>query len=137
VGADEAEHVITPRVWGTLYTRGDDVKTYATRRPGEPIRYEHARPFYVPTDWDALRGPVTGVVTLPLHLDWSSSNAYALEDPRRLRSLYSTVIQEATSDEDLERYLDGATLRREWRRLRMPPYVRDAWENAFPEIIAG
>ncbi|HQR79125.1 MAG TPA: hypothetical protein PLT68_02775 [Actinomycetota bacterium] len=112
------------------------MKAYAARRSGEPVRYEHTRPFFVPDDLETLQGPTSGVVTLPIHLDWSASNTYILSNPRRVRSLYSTVIQQATSEEELRTYLDCGTLRREWRGLRMPPYVRAVWEARFPDLAA-
>lgn len=112
------------------------MKAYAERRSGEPARYEHTRPFVVPDDLETLHGPTSGVVTLPIHLDWSASNTYILSNPRRVRTLYSTVIQQATSEEELRTYLDNGTLRREWRGLRMPPYVRAAWETRFPDLAA-
>jgi hypothetical protein len=112
------------------------MKVYAARRAGQPVRYENTRPFFVADDLESLRGPTVGVVTLPIHLDWSASNTYDLSDQRRVRTFYSTVIQQATSEEELQAYLDAVTLRREWQGLRMPPYVRAAWETRFPELAA-
>lgn len=97
------------------------MKAYAARRSGEPVRYEHTRPFFVPDNLEALHGPTSGTVTLPIHLDWSASNTYILSNPRRVRSLYSTVIQQATSEEELQTYLDCDTLRREWRGAAHAP----------------
>ncbi len=110
------------------------MKTYAAPRAGLPVRYEHTRPIFTPDDLSALRGPTQGTVTLPIHLDWSTSNTYDLSKRNRVRSLYSTVIQQATSEHDLETYLNEHTLRREWRHLRIPPHIRDAWESAHPEV---
>lgn len=92
------------------------------------------RPTVLPGSLAALDGPTEGIVELPLHLDWSSANRYDLAVPRRLETLYRTVLIEARSPADLS-YLDGATLKTLWLELRLPHWIRRDWEQAFPELI--
>ncbi|MEU4382373.1 hypothetical protein [Micromonospora echinofusca] len=97
-------------------------------------RYADQRPYVVADRLDALRGPTNGVVSLDRRLDWSGRARYDLDNPRRLASMYETVLREATAPNDLTRWLDGATLQRLWPALVVPPQVRRLWEARFPEL---
>lgn len=76
-------------------------------------------------------------MVLNRRLDWSGRAGYDLANPRRLASMYVTVLREATSPDDLARWLDGPTLVRLWPELVLPPQVRRPWEARFPEVVAG
>lgn len=95
---------------------------------------QYAKPFAVADDLALLRGPTTGVVTLPRHLDWSGSADYDLDSPGRVVDLYRTVLIEATKPDDLHLFLDRAILTRLWPSLWLPPGVRRAWEERFREL---
>src|SRR3712207_394454 len=94
----------------------------------------YAKPLVVADDLALLSGSTTGVVTLPRHLDWSGSADYDLNSPGRVVDLYRTVLIEATKPADLHDSLDRATLTRLWRSLWLPPDLRRAWEERFPEL---
>lgn len=96
--------------------------------------YEDGRPYTVPDSLEELTGPTTGVVELPLRLDWSEQGRYDLSDQRQLNLMYERVIRESMRVEDLRAYLDGAMLRRVWRRLWLPRKVRSLWESRFPSL---
>jgi hypothetical protein len=51
--------------------------------------------------------------------------------------MYETVLREATSPDDLARWLDGPTLVRLWPELVLPPQVRQLWETRFPQLAAS
>jgi hypothetical protein len=95
------------------------------------ILYEDGRPYTVPNSLEELTGPTTGVVELPLRLDWSEQGRYDLSDPRQLCLMYEVVIRESMRVEDLRAFLDGSTLRRVWRRLWLPRKVRALWDSRF------
>ena len=59
---------------------------------------------------DDLRGPTEGTVNLPQHLDWSGNASYDLDKPARLASMYRTVLNEASSTDDLRAWIDGRML---------------------------
>ncbi|MFC7276804.1 hypothetical protein ACFQS1_22670 [Paractinoplanes rhizophilus] len=82
-------------------------------------------------DLALLNGPITGVVTLPRHLDWSGAADYDLDAPGRMVDLYRTVLIEATKPADLHDFLDRETLARLWRALWLPPDLRRAWEERY------
>ncbi|MGH3260509.1 MAG: hypothetical protein ACRDNS_00795 [Trebonia sp.] len=94
----------------------------------------YRRPYAVPESLDLLRGPSTGTVRLPAHLDWSGSAAYDLDAPGRIVDLYRTVLIEAAGPADLYAYLDAAMLRRLWAMLWLPTALRRAWEQKFPVL---
>lgn len=98
------------------------------------VLYEDGRPYTVPDSLEELTGPTTGVVELPLRLDWSEQGRYDLSDQRQLNLMYEVVIRESMRVEDLRAFLDGPTLRRVWRRLWLPRKVRALWEARFASL---
>ena len=95
-------------------------------------RYQ--RPYAVPERLDLLRGPSSGTVHLPSHLDWSGSAVYDLDAPGRVVDLYRAVLIEAANPQDLYAYLDERVLRRLWALLWLPAQLRRAWEQRFPVL---
>lgn len=93
------------------------------------------RPIVLPPSLSLLDGPRTGVVELPVHLDWTPTNLYDLSSPQRVRTLCSTVLENALNPEDF-RYLNRDTLRETWAVLRLPRNTRAVWESAFPSLAA-
>lgn len=100
-------------------------------------RYADQRPYVVADRLEDLRGPTRGVVNLDRRLDWSGRARYDLGNPRRLASMYETVLREATAPDDLTRWLNGATLLRLWPSLVLPPQVRQLWEARIPELASA
>ncbi|MGN9911101.1 hypothetical protein ACTMTJ_26450 [Phytohabitans sp. LJ34] len=100
-------------------------------------RYADQRPYAVASRLADLHGPTSGVVRLERRLNWSGQASYDLANPRRLASMYETVLREATHPEELAEWLDGPTLVRLWPSLVVPPEVRRLWEARFPELAAG
>ncbi|MGW7825109.1 hypothetical protein ACWGLF_45655 [Streptomyces puniciscabiei] len=97
-------------------------------------RYAEARPYALPTSLAELRGPTSGTVELPRHIDWGPRYLYDLQDEADVIVMYERVIREAQSPADLIRFLDAATLRRLWPALFLPGPVRAAWQWRFPEL---
>ncbi|CUU67547.1 hypothetical protein [Corynebacterium variabile] len=86
-----------------------------------------------------LDGPTTGEVVLPLHLDWSpgpGARTYDLSSPPRVKSLYTVVLREARTLEDLH-YLNWGLLVDVWPGLRIPDRVCDMWEVTFAELAGN
>jgi hypothetical protein len=100
-------------------------------------RYADQRPYAVVERLADLHGPTSGLVQLDRKLNWSGRASYDLDNPRRLASMYETVLREATHPEELARWLDGPTLVRLWPGLVVPPQVRQLWEARFPELAAA
>jgi hypothetical protein len=98
------------------------------------VLYEDGRPHTVPDSLEELIGPTTGVVELPLRLDWSEQGRYDLTDPRQRNLMYERAVRESMRVDDLRAYLHGPTLRRVWRQLWLPREVRTLWESRFPNL---
>ena len=86
--------------------RGPAYEVSDNGRMAQPrMLYEDGRPYTVPDSLEELTGPTSGVVELPLRLDWSEQGR-----------------------------LHGPTLARVWRRLWLPRRVRALWESRFPTL---
>jgi hypothetical protein len=100
------------------------------------VLYEDGRPYTVPDSLEELTGPTTGVVELPLRLDWSEQGRYDLSDERQRNLMYEVVIRESMRAEDLRTYLHGPTLRQVWHQLWLPRKVRVLWESRFRSLAS-
>lgn len=97
-------------------------------------RYADQRPYVVPDSLDGLTGPIGGVVVLDHRLDWSGGGRYDLDNPRRLARMYETVLREASTVAELNRWLDGPSLVQIWADLVLPEPVRRLWQERFPQL---
>jgi hypothetical protein len=112
-------------VWATLATMAG--RTYAENRP-----------YLLPETLGELAGPVTGVIQLPLRLDWSERAEFHLNDPGERNVMYERVIREATRVDDLRSFINEEVLRQVWDRLFLPARVQRSWEDHFPDLrLAG
>lgn len=101
-----------------------------------PTAYSDRKPYVVAERLEDLTGPTTGTVTLPHHLDWSGRADYDLDRPKRLASMYKTVLNEAAKVQDLRDWIDQRKLVELWPRIWLPVQLRDRWESRFPELGA-
>jgi hypothetical protein len=97
-------------------------------------RYQDQRRYVVAVSLDDLRGPTAGAIRLERSLDWSGDPGYDLDDDADLAVMYQTVLNQATTPRDLNRWLDAVTLRRLRPNLWLPAVLRAAWEARFPEL---
>lgn len=97
-----------------------------------PRKYQ--KPIVVPDDLQLLAGPTDGTIRLPVHLDWSPNPVYDLDAPGRIIDLYRTVINDASSPEDLHTFLNKKMLKRLWTYMWLAVPVRRAWESRFQEL---
>jgi hypothetical protein len=81
-----------------------------------------------------LHGPTSGVVELPHRMFWQPDRHVNLDSPGLLQWTYETVLREAASVAELERWLDGPTLVRLWPDLYLPAAVRLAWQQRHPDL---
>lgn len=96
--------------------------------------YADQRPYVVIKNLDDLHGPTSGTVLLDRRLHWSGTAAFDLDNPRRLASLYETVLREASHADDLVQWLNGPTLVRVWPVLVLPPPLRALWESRYGQL---
>lgn len=95
---------------------------------------KYSKPVVVPENLRLLKGPTSGIVHLPSHLDWSGNADYDLDRPGRIVDLYRAVINEAMSPSDLQAYLNQTVLKQLWSFIWLPVATRRAWEVRFPEL---
>lgn len=103
-------------------------------QPGDT--YASRIPYVVPQSLDQLTGPRTGTVEVGVPIDWSPPRSYDLADFDDRVSLYTTVLSEASTVEDLSRFLNKDLLIELWPQLRLPRYCVRRWHTAFPELAA-
>lgn len=99
------------------------------------VLYSDVVPYEVPSSLAALRGPSTGVLSLPLHVWWGSSPTFDLDDRTDVLMAYRAVVREGRAT-DQEALLDRQLLLDVWPDLRLPARCRSTWENDFPELRA-
>ncbi len=97
-------------------------------------RYADQRHYVLAASLSDLRGPTSGVVILDRWLDWSGDSTYDLDDPGDLHLLYQTVLNQATTVEDLCQWLDRDLLRRLWPSLWLPARLRALWQARHPKL---
>ena len=122
------------RVLQSREGKGTTVKCYAPRSDGQVLLLEHTKPFFVPDSISELHGPDSGQVVLPIFIDWTLASTFDMSNAVRVRSLYAKVLIESPDEETVATYVNGAVLLREWPKLRLPSYVRHAWEQRHPEL---
>ncbi|KAF2775952.1 hypothetical protein [Streptomyces sp. OM5714] len=90
----------------------------------------------LPERLQELAGPPEGNVDLPLHIVWSGRTSYSLDRPKSRMTLYRTVLAEGLR-EDVVTLLHHRLLAEQWPVLRrlISPYIREVWEDAFPELL--
>lgn len=98
--------------------------------------HESRIPYVVPQSLDQLTGPRSGVVELGVPIAWSPQRNYDLGNPDDRVTLYTTVLSEASTVEDLSRFLNKELLLELWPQLRLPRYCVRKWHTAFPELAA-
>ncbi|HEY9339727.1 MAG TPA: hypothetical protein VIQ79_35120 [Kribbella sp.] len=104
-------------------------------QPGDT--YASMIPYVVPESLDLLQGPTAGVIDLPTRLDWGPNSRYDLSNIDEATALYTKVISEASTQDDLTQYLSRDILVALWPRLRLPRRCADLWNQAFPQLAAG
>lgn len=109
----------------------------ASTDPAAPIRrhYGDHRPYPDPPARLAeLTGPTSSSIELPVTMDWGPKRVYDMGRDADRRVVYEFVLQEASTTEELGRYVNGEILAGVWSRLWLPRRVREAWEARFPEL---
>ncbi len=107
---------------------------YPRVQPGD--LYDSRIPYVVPASLDQLTGPNSGTVELPVHIDWGPERTYDLDDPDSRLSMYIRVISEASTVDELARYLNKALLIELWPQLRLPRHCVRLWHSTFPQLAA-
>ncbi len=99
------------------------------------VLYKDIVPYDTPTSLDALRGPDTGVLDLPITVYWGPRQRFDLQDPADVETAYQALVREGTTAHQ-EALLNEELLRRLWPELMLPGRCRRTWEDRFPDLVA-
>lgn len=95
------------------------------------------RPPAIPDDLDDVSiVKATGVVELPLHVQWSGRRSYDLSDRADRARVYEVVLREGTED-DVRAFVRLDDLEELWDEVLLPAHVRAAWERWLAARRAG
>ena len=98
--------------------------------------YADHRPYpEPPASLADLTGPTAGSITLPPHIDWGPPRPYDMASDVDRRIVYERVLREASSTDEVCRYVNGAALRAAWYFLWLPARIRTTWERRLPELV--
>lgn len=98
------------------------------------VLYRDIVPYETPATLDALAGPATGALELPVTVHWGPRRVFDLNDPALRRAAYRAIVREGTPEVQ-ELLLNAGVLRDLWSDLILPERCRAVWEERFPELI--
>jgi hypothetical protein len=90
--------------------------------------------YLVPEALEDLKGPASGIVELPIHLDWGPDRRYDVADDGSCAVLYQLTLQNSGSLDEMAGIVNAGRLVGLWPSMRLPDRCRQAWEMAFPQL---
>lgn len=90
--------------------------------------------YLVPDSLDDLKGPASGAVELPIHLDWGPDRRYDVDDDASCRTLYQLTLQNSGSTEEMARIINAGRLVALWPSMRLPARCRQLWNDEFLQL---
>lgn len=99
------------------------------------VLYKDVVPYDTPTSLDALGGPATGTLEVPITVHWGPRRRFNLDKPRDANAAYRAIVREGTTEVQ-ETLLNQSLLRRLWPELLLPDRCRRIWEERFPDLAA-
>ena len=111
-----------------------DIETRkAVRTMADRVLYKDIVPYDTPSSLDALHGPATGILEVPITVHWGPRRRFDLDEPRDVHAVYRAIVREGTT-ENQEELLNQDVLRRLWDELMLPERCRRTWEERFPDL---
>lgn len=95
------------------------------------VLYQDIVPYDTPAFLDALQGPASGLLELPITVHWGPRHVFDLDDLGQRRAAYRAIVREGTPDVQAE-LLNVGLLRELWPDLVLPDRCRALWEERFP-----
>jgi len=89
-------------------------------------------PGRLPDQIDDLKGPVKGVVMLPMHLSWPGMRECDVSDDQTRRSMYGMLLSQGKHN-DIVRFINAALLTADWPLIAgsLEPKLRRQCERHF------
>lgn len=84
----------------------------------------------LPGSVEDLRGPVKGVVMVPMHLSWPGLRECDVTDDQTRRSMYGLLLSQGTRN-DIVRFVNAALLAADWPQIAdaLDPRLRRSCER--------
>lgn len=112
---------------------GIDIRAGEVRNVADRMLYKDIIPYDTPSSLDALRGPATGILEVPITVHWGPRRRFDLDEPRDAHAAYRAIVREGTTAIQ-EELLHTDVLRRLWPDLMLPERCRRIWEQRFPDL---
>ena len=100
------------------------------------VLYQDVIPYDTPASLESLKGPVAGVLILPISVHWGPDASADLSTADGVEKAYENLVREGTRQQQ-EELLNADLLRQVWPQLRLPKRCRNLWETRFPELAAA
>jgi hypothetical protein len=97
------------------------------------VFYRDIKPYEAPDSLDELRGPKSGLLTLPIDVYWGPTPVVNLDSVGGVVMAYQATISEGSAA-DQEKLLNRELLIEIWPRLALPARARAIWETRFLEL---
>lgn len=96
------------------------------------------KPSIIPQSLEELRGPTTGLFTIPKRLYWPRPEPITIDLSRdgEKTLLYAAVIVEGTLA-DFRTMVNGDELIRLWPQIGLSPLIMEKWGQRFPQLCGG
>lgn len=95
------------------------------------VLYRDLVPYDTPASLDALHGPESGQLELPITVHWGPRHMFDLDDLGQRRATYRAIVREGTPGVQAA-LLNAGLLRELWPDLVLPDRCRALWEEHFP-----
>lgn len=90
--------------------------------------------YLVPDALTDLKGPASGTVQLPIHLDWGPYRGYDVADDASCATLYQLTLQNSGSIDEIGNIVNADRLVALWPSMRLSDRCRQLWEATFPQL---
>ena len=121
-----------PLIDGRRYNRA--VTSRPSSTPDDRVFYRDIKPYDAPLSLDELRGPRSGLMTLPIDVYWGPTPVVNLDSVGGANVMaYQAVLSEGRVVDQVA-LLNRELLIELWPQLRLPARARSLWEARFPEL---
>lgn len=103
--------------------------------PNTRVLFRDVVPYQTPDSLDALRGPASGHLEVPITVHWGPRRDFDLDDPGQRRAAYRAIVREGTPA-DQEALLNAASCAHSGPNWCCRRGARSCGRNASPELAA-
>lgn len=101
------------------------------------VHFGDIKPYAVPASLEALRGPSSGIVTLPMWVYWApGERTFDVGTRSGAKRAYIAVLSEGVLDEVCE-IVNAQRLTQLWDAMVIPRRAQALWEQRFPQLVGG